>query len=182
MVKKMKNITDLQAAMKPLTEGRHPPAERLPEPEYINVSREEYNRLFEAKKDSVMINEMISNIQKELEKKRWEQPQDMFLDSTSEVRVNTEPPEIKPVGWNWTKVSDQNIPEETWVLGICSHLISRDGREDTIDDDEKIKVLRWIKSGENIYWETSDNTCKCCQFDLKVNHWMPLPPLPKDDQ
>lgn len=50
----MKKITNLQAAMKPLTEGIDPPVEQLPEPEYIDVSQDEYNRMMQFKINASM--------------------------------------------------------------------------------------------------------------------------------
>jgi hypothetical protein len=41
-----KRITHLNPALKPLVEGVDTPAEKIPEPEWITLSHEEYEALF----------------------------------------------------------------------------------------------------------------------------------------
>lgn len=78
---------------------------------------------------------------------------------------------------NWISVKEKPLPLEVWVLAYCTHFIYYSGNEEEIKTNEyknNIMVLNY----DGTYWKTANNTCGCCEYNLNVTHWQPLPKQP----
>lgn len=53
------SLPALSDAIKPLSNGKNPPPERLPEPTYVNVTHEEYEKMMSSCKFNVITEKII---------------------------------------------------------------------------------------------------------------------------